>query len=103
MTRSVGIEREGSRLDDAATDIAFWGRYVMDKTFDKPYDWESQNMLTIARLITTAAKHRTESRGVHYRTDYPNTDNERWQIHVTLRRRDDGPALDTQPVDAPPA
>jgi L-aspartate oxidase len=102
MTRSVGIEREDSRLGDALRDIDFWGRYVMDKTFDKPYDWESQNMLTIARLIATMARHRTESRGVHYRTDYPDTNDEQWRIHVTVRRREGEPELNPQPVDGAP-
>ncbi|MBN1341116.1 MAG: L-aspartate oxidase [Phycisphaerae bacterium] len=103
MTRSVGIEREMQRLDEAIHDIDFWGRYVMDKTFDKPYDWESQNMLTVARLIALAARNRTESRGVHHRTDFPNTDDQRWRVHVTLRRGDEGPVLGTNPVDEAPA
>jgi hypothetical protein len=54
--------------------IEVWGHYVMDKVFDDRPGWETQNMLTVARLITAAAIRRTESRGVHFRTDYPQTD-----------------------------
>ena len=79
MWRNVGIERTGDRLDETREIIAFWSRYVMDKTFDPgrhgrrtPFaGWELQNMLTACSLITTAAYTRTESRGAHYRLDYP--------------------------------
>ena len=34
MWRNAGIERSGERLDETREIIAFWSRYVMDKTFD---------------------------------------------------------------------
>src|SRR5438105_14501696 len=77
MWRNVGIERAGERLDETREIIAFWSRYVMDKSFDPAQigpaavtGWELQNMLTVCHLIATAALTRTESRGAHYRTDY---------------------------------
>jgi L-aspartate oxidase len=48
---------------------------------------EVKNMLTIANLITTAAYARKESRGTHYRKDFPNTDNKNWQKHICLKKR----------------
>ncbi len=101
MTRTVGIERDRARLDEAAESIDFWGRYVMDKTFDDRYGWESQNMLTVARLIARAAAYRTESRGVHFREDYPQVNDEQWHVHTTLRRGETAPEIQTQPVDQP--
>jgi len=103
MTRRVGIEREQTRLDEAIQNIDFWGRYVMDKTFDDRYGWESQNMLSAARLIAYSARYRTESRGVHSRQDHPDIDDARWRVHTTLHRGPDGPEIDTQPVDVPPS
>jgi L-aspartate oxidase len=93
MWRNAAIERNGDRLAETREIIAFWSRYVMDKTF-APADmgeeaipgWELQNMLTACFLITTAAYTRTESRGAHYRVDYPDRDDEHWRLHLLWRR-----------------
>lgn len=84
--RNVGIERCQARLEETQDIIAFWSRYVLDKVFDAPSDWELQNLLTVARLMTTAAGGRRETRGTHCRTDFPSRDDERWQHHIELRR-----------------
>lgn len=93
MWRNVGIERAGDRLTETREIIAFWSRYVMDKTFN-PGDigaaamagWELQNMLTVCFLITTAAYTRTESRGAHFRIDYPQRDDKHWRLHLLWSR-----------------
>ena len=48
--------------------------------------WEIQNMLTVCALVATAAYTRTESRGVHHRTDYPDRDDPHWRLHLLWRR-----------------
>ena len=88
MWRNVGIERNGDRLAETLEIIEFWGHYVMDKVFDGPAEWETQNMLTVARLIAAAAARRTESRGVHFRSDFPDTDDRAWRRRQSLVRRD---------------
>ena len=86
MWRNVGIARRGDRLAETIEIITFWGRYVLDKEFfDDPSGWEVQNMLTAAYLVAWCASARTETRGVHYRTDYPDLD-PAWQRHQSLRR-----------------
>lgn len=90
MWRNVGIERHGDRLAETREIIEFWGHYVMDKVFDDRAGWEAQNMLTVSRLITAAAVRRTESRGVHYRTDHPETDDVHWRRRQSLIRVEDG-------------
>ena len=85
MWRNVGIVRLGPRLMETREIIGFWGRYVMDKEFFDPAGWEVQNMLTAALLVVECAFRRTETRGVHYREDFPNTD-PAWARHQTLRR-----------------
>jgi L-aspartate oxidase len=84
MWRNVGVERSGERLEETVEIIDFWRRYVMDKVFDDPVDWQCQNMLTVCRLIAEVAKRRKESRGVHYRDDYPNRDDQNFKYHIDI-------------------
>ena len=90
MWRNVGIERDQQHLDETLEIISFWGRYVMDKLFDDRQGWETQNMLTVARLMVASARSRCESRGVHYRGDHPERDPALAHRHVVVRRADDG-------------
>jgi L-aspartate oxidase len=69
MWRNAGIERSGDRLAETGEIIEFWGRFTVDKTFNEPMGWEVQNELTVARLVAMSALARTESIGVHFRTD----------------------------------
>jgi L-aspartate oxidase len=86
MWRNVGITRQAKPLDEAQEIIHFWQRYVMDKVFEKPFGWETQNMLTVALLMAQAATMRTESRGVHYRSDFPDKDDNHFARHIELAR-----------------
>jgi L-aspartate oxidase len=97
MSRNVGVERSADRLRETVEIIEFWARYVMDKLFDEPAAWETQNMLTIALGIAAAAATRTESRGVHFRTDFPNSD-PNWERHLNLTRCEGGIQIGTSPV-----
>lgn len=45
---------------------------------------ETRNLLTVASLILKSAHCRTESRGGHYRSDYPATDPQ-WQVHTLVQ------------------
>ena len=85
MWRNVGIVRCGQRLEETLEIVGFWGRYVLDKEFYDPEGWQVQNMLTAAHLISRCAQRRVETRGVHYREDFPETLPD-WRRHQTLRR-----------------
>ncbi len=82
MWRNVGITRREQPLEEAMEIIAFWDRYVMDKSFDSADGWQCQNMLTVAMLMAKAARTRKESRGVHYRQDFPHSDDENFNQHL---------------------
>ncbi len=69
MWRNVGIVRRGDHLRETCEILDFWGHYTLDKTFDDVQGWETQNKLTVARLVALSALKRTESLGVHYRSD----------------------------------
>jgi L-aspartate oxidase len=86
MWRNVGIARSDQPLAEAQEIIKFWQRYVMDKIFDLPEGWQCQNMLTVCLLMAQAAQKRQESRGVHFRSDFPNIDDEHFKKHVEITR-----------------
>ena len=67
--------------------------YVLDKTFDHTAGWELQNMLEVATLIARSASLRTETRGVHYRTDFPALDDETWKVHIDWQSQRNAPTL----------
>jgi L-aspartate oxidase len=74
MWRRVGITRDEAGLKEASDHVEHWGRYILPLEFDDPGGWTMQNMLLVARLMIMAADLRRESRGVHYRRDFPDTD-----------------------------
>lgn len=96
MWKNVGVERTGARLEDAADMFDFWARYTLDKIFDEPAGWETQNMLLVGALIARAAHWRRESRGCHWRTDAPER-TDAFHVHDLWRRGREGPK--TAPVD----
>jgi len=45
-------------------------------------EWRHRNLVTVARLLAHAALRREESRGAHFRADFPERDDRRWRVHV---------------------
>jgi L-aspartate oxidase len=84
MWRYVGIERDRSGLEYANEKLDTWARYVLEKELENPSQWELQNMLLVGKLMAAMALKREESRGVHYRTDFPERDDAGWKCHMTI-------------------
>jgi L-aspartate oxidase len=82
MVRNMGIVRNQAALEEAEKTVAFWCRYVLRREFAARQGWELQNMLTVARLMIHSALERTESRGVHFRSDFPRRNDAQWQRHI---------------------
>ena len=82
MVRHMGVSRDRAGLEQAERDVGFWCRYVLPREFHDRAGWELQNLLTIARLMIHSALVREESRGVHFRSDFPERDDAKWQHHV---------------------
>ena len=74
----------GGQAEELMTTLLCGGTAVVQEIFD-PAGWEVQNMLTAALLVAECAFRRTETRGVHYREDFPNLD-PAWARHQTVRR-----------------
>ena len=79
MWRSVGLFRSRDGLTDAVAALDAARRPDVPVTAD---DWRLRNLLTVARLIAAAALRREESRGGHFREDFPTRDDARWRVHV---------------------
>jgi len=84
MWRQMGVERTRSGIEDALSKIAFWSRALAELGSTDLRALELVNMLTVARLAAIGALAREESRGVHYRSDFPETRPE-WRVHTMLR------------------
>lgn len=103
MWKNVGIARTGGKLADAVDMLRFWARYTLDKIFDEPEGWETQNMLLVASIMAQSAAWREESRGCHARGDFAKEE-PRFAVHDCWRRGSPEPTLlpvaSPQPVGA---
>jgi len=86
MWRNCGVRRDAEGLREAVENVDHWCRYVLPRQFADPSGWELQNMLCLSRLMLQAALRRQETRGSHFRTDFPRTDDEHWRGHISYHR-----------------
>jgi len=84
MWRAAGVFRTRERLSSAiATLDAACAAECADPSSRRTVDdWRRFNLLTVARLIARAALRREESRGGHYRGDFPERDDAHWRVHL---------------------
>jgi succinate dehydrogenase / fumarate reductase flavoprotein subunit len=64
-----------------------------------PHARQLYNMLQLARVITLGALNRNESRGAHYKPDYPNRDDENFQKTTIAEFSGEGPIFSWEAVD----
>ena len=108
MTENVTVIRYNDKL--AATDkkiqelMKRWENIGLDDNIV----WSSQNatfirhlwnMMELARVITLGALQRDESRGAHYKPEFPERDDENWLKTTLAVWTPDGPELSYEPVD----
>jgi len=100
MWLNAGIVRDGQSLGRAL-------KIVMDRKDTRalvatPRDLirflEFRNMGLVAELICRAALERTESRGSHFRNDYPEENNQDWLKNIQAKKTDAGVTLTKVPV-----
>ncbi|MCI0337735.1 MAG: L-aspartate oxidase [Acidobacteria bacterium] len=73
MWQKVGLIRQGAELKTALDELTHLASQALNT--------RTHNFTTLARLITEAALWREESRGGHYRVDFPKRDDEKWRVH----------------------
>jgi succinate dehydrogenase/fumarate reductase flavoprotein subunit len=106
MWQKAGIVRDGVKLKEALEEIAVLrnragqmgvpGNRAFNLTWQQALDM--RNMLTASDLITRSALFREDSRGAHYREDFPATKNPDWLKNIYLAKNGDGPRTWTESV-----
>jgi len=97
MWDKVGIFRTGNELQEAIQEIDQIKRkdipelYVTNKQTRYNKEWiealEIENMVTVAEMVAKAAFMREESRGAHYRKDFPKADNQNWFVNILIQQQ----------------
>ena len=89
MTRCVGVIRSQETLEKAHACIQELrrdlSRIYATTTWELAEVLEVESMLTVAEIVTRCASERKESRGAHYRLDYPNEDKS-WLKNILVER-----------------
>jgi len=84
MWKEVGIVRSKETLGRAAKKIKEIEKKLNYIPFTKD-EIELKNLTQVAKLITQAALDRKESRGAHFRTDFPKSDDKHWKKHLVYK------------------
>jgi L-aspartate oxidase len=95
MWRGAGIMRNEDSLRNALSRLESWDDYVSQVDFRDARGWELVNLLTVGLLVVEAALWRRESRGTHFRTDFPEKDDGRFRAHSVQRL---GHSIHAQPI-----
>ena len=75
----VGIIRNQESLTEATDTLTVWQNSLPPPT-DRP-SYELNNLVLVGRLVSEAALLREESRGAHFRSDFPEK-SPNWQRHI---------------------
>jgi fumarate reductase flavoprotein subunit len=101
MEKSAGIYRDGELLGEGAAKLRELQERAADINLDdrsRTFNTELESalelgyMLDVAESMVQCALRRTESRGAHQRTDYPNRDDAKFLAHSLVYRNADGSA-----------
>jgi len=82
MWNKVGIIRNSKGLIEAKKKIKEWEALVLASELTNPQEFELANLIILAELVANSALQRKESRGAHYRLDFPNRNDQRWRKHI---------------------
>lgn len=83
MWKNVGIVRTGKALRDAISQLEEWSAGLPALTSRRAR--ETRNLHTVALLVARSALARQESRGAHYRLDFPTPNDVRFRKHSVVR------------------
>jgi succinate dehydrogenase/fumarate reductase flavoprotein subunit len=107
MWEKVGLVRNGPDLKIAIEKLAEYAERVKRISVagvrDYNLAWHEvlnvKNIVEIGQMIALASYLRTESRGSHFRTDCPVTDNENWYKNIFMKKGLLGPETEIHNVE----
>ena len=98
MTDRVGVLRSEKGLATAVADLDVLGEEGCSEP--GPAAWEVTNLVTVSRALAAAASLREETRGSHWRDDFPERDDAHWAGHVDVALDDGRPVPTFHPAPA---
>jgi L-aspartate oxidase len=93
MTRGAGVIRTAASLAGTASTVDTLGGHTHGKP--EPEAWEVTDLHTVAAALVHVAARRQETRGCHWREDFPDRDDRRWRGHLRVTLAGDGTLTDT--------
>ena len=98
MTSRVGVLRTADGLAEAALMLDKLAGAAAEEVGQE--SWEATNLLTISAALTDASALREETRGSHWREDFPDRDDDRWAGHLDAVMADGETTLRFRPAPA---
>ena len=95
MREGVLLEEAREELEDVERGLAECGGSEPARLVEAV---EAENMCLSARAVVESALMRTESRGAHYRMDYPESDDARWRVNIFVKKDEKDFLAQARPV-----
>jgi succinate dehydrogenase / fumarate reductase flavoprotein subunit len=108
MTKNMTVVRYNAQLEETIGEIKKLKKRYQDININDTSAWNNAgvaftrqlwNMLELAEAMTKGALLRNESRGAHYKPEYPNRDDENFLKTTKAKWTPDGPEITYEPVD----
>jgi len=97
MTEEAGVLRSAAGLLHALEELSA----LADKLGEEgTAAWEATNLLTLSTALAGSARLREETRGSHWREDFPDRDDGHWAGHLDVTLEDSGISIAFQPAAA---
>ena len=107
MNEKVGLSRDSKGLQEAINGIKQLKerhQKIPVRNTSRIYNYELTSglelgaMLALAEAVTLSAQARSESRGAHRRTDFPNLDDQNWKHHTAVKLTQGSAQVEKRPV-----
>jgi len=109
MWRKAGPVRDATGLSEALSElqdleerldgVSVRGSLIANPAWAQTLD--VKNLILVAKMLLVSALAREESRGVHFRSDFPSRNDAQWLRYIVSRVGPDGPVTETRPVLTP--
>jgi len=103
LWKESGILRDGKGLEGALESLQRFRKEILPQIdAQTPKEilekMEVENAILVGEMITRCAIMREESRGAHFRKDFPSTDDQKWKGNIFLRKSQEGMLLEFRPL-----